>query len=65
MMNEDFISIEHQDRVAILKLNRGITNAIDGKLVLALDSALKKQAADPAVLGLVLTSSNNKFFSIG
>ncbi len=65
MMNEDFISIEHQDRVAILKLNRGITNAIDGDLVLTLDSALKRQAADPDVLGLVLTSSNNKFFSIG
>ncbi|MGB2897288.1 MAG: enoyl-CoA hydratase/isomerase family protein [Anaerolineales bacterium] len=64
-MNEDYITIEHQNQVAILKLNRGITNAIDGNLVLALDSALKRQAADPEVLGLVLTSSNNKFFSIG
>ena len=65
MMNEDIISIEHQDRVAILKLSRGITNAIDGDLIRALDSALKRQAADSEVIGIVLTSSNNKFFSIG
>ncbi len=65
MMNEEFITIEHQNQVAILKLNHGVTNAISGDLVLALDSALKSQAADPDVLGLVLTSSNRKFFSIG
>ncbi|MCJ7567416.1 MAG: enoyl-CoA hydratase/isomerase family protein [Anaerolineales bacterium] len=65
MMNEEFITIEHQNQVAILKLNRGITNAINGDLVLVLDSALKRQAADPDVLGMVLTSSNSKFFSIG
>ncbi|TET97468.1 MAG: enoyl-CoA hydratase/isomerase family protein [Anaerolineales bacterium] len=65
MMDEEFVTIEHQNQVAILKLNRGITNAINGDLVLALDSALKSQAADPDVLGMVLTSSNNKFFSIG
>lgn len=65
MMNEEFITIEHQNQVAILKLNRGITNAINGDLVLVLDAALKKQAADPDVLGIVLTSSNSKFFSIG
>ncbi len=65
MMNEEFVTIEHQNQVAILKLNQGVTNAINGDLVLALDSALKSQAADPDVLGLVLTSSNRKFFSIG
>ncbi len=65
MMNEEFVSIEHQNQIAILKLNREITNAINGDLVLALDSALKSQTADPDVLGMVLTSSNRKFFSIG
>lgn len=65
MMDEEFVTIEHQNQVAILKLNHGVTNAISGDLVLALDSALKSQAADPDVLGLVLTSSNRKFFSIG
>ncbi|MCJ7567969.1 MAG: enoyl-CoA hydratase/isomerase family protein [Anaerolineales bacterium] len=65
MMNEELITIEHQNQVAILRLNRGITNAIDGDLILALDSALKQQAANPDVCGLVLTSSNHKFFSIG
>jgi len=64
-MNEEFVTIEHQNQVAILKLNQGVTNAINGDLVQALDSALKSQAADPAVRGMVLTSSNNKFFSIG
>ncbi len=65
MMNEEFVSIEHQNQIAILKLNREITNAINGDLVLALDSALKSQTADPEVLGIVLASSNRKFFSIG
>lgn len=65
MMDEKFVMIEHQNQVAILKLNRGVTNAIDGNLIHALDVALKSQAADPNVLGMVLTSSNNKFFSIG
>ncbi|NOR90171.1 MAG: hypothetical protein GQ524_07930 [Anaerolineales bacterium] len=65
MMNEEFVTIEHQNQVAILKLNHGVTNAISGDLVLALDAALKSQAADPDVLGMVLTSSNRKFFSIG
>ena len=65
MMNEEFVTIEHQNQVAILKLNQGVTNAINGDLVQALDSALKSQAADLAVRGMVLTSSNNKFFSIG
>ena len=65
MMNEEFVSIEHQNQIAILKLNREITNAINGDLILALDSALKSQTADPDVLGMVLTSSNRKFFSIG
>jgi enoyl-CoA hydratase/carnithine racemase len=65
MMNEEFVTIEHQNQVAILKLNHGVTNAISGDLVLALDAALKSQAADHDVLGMVLTSSNRKFFSIG
>ena len=65
MMNEEFVTIEHQNQVAILKLNHGVTNAINGDLVHALDSALMSQAEDPNVLGMVLTSSNSKFFSIG
>ena len=65
MMGEEFITIEHQNQIAILKLNQGITNAINSDLVHALDAALKKQTADPDVHGLVLTSTNSKFFSIG
>ncbi len=65
MMNTEFVTIEHQNQVAILKLNQGVTNPINGDLVLALDSALKSQTADPDVLGMVVTSSNSKFFSIG
>jgi len=65
MMDEKLITIEHQNQVAILRLNRGTTNAINSDLVLALDSAVKRQGADPDVRGLVLTSSNRKFFSIG
>jgi len=64
-MNEEFVTIEHQNQIAILKLHHGVPNAISGDLVHALDSALKSQEADPDVLGMVLTSANNKFFSIG
>lgn len=65
MMDENTITIEHQNQVAIIKLNGGVTNAINGELVLALDSVLQRLAADHDVRGLVLTSANNKFFSIG
>ncbi|MFW9992761.1 MAG: enoyl-CoA hydratase/isomerase family protein [Candidatus Odinarchaeota archaeon] len=59
------IEIEYLEQVGVLKLNRGITNAINLELVNQLSNSLKKMKEDPAVRGIVLTSSNNKFFAIG
>jgi enoyl-CoA hydratase/carnithine racemase len=59
------VQIEVQDSVAVAKLNRGVTNAMNMELVdellkIILDLKFKDQ-----VKALVLTGSNEKFFSIG
>jgi enoyl-CoA hydratase/carnithine racemase len=59
------ISIELQQQVAILRLDRNTTNAINLGLVEALSTALQDVKQDPEVRALVLTSANDKFFSIG
>jgi len=59
------IRTEYRDKVAILKLNRGITNALNLKLVNQLAENLQKARDASNVYGLVLVSSNEKFFSIG
>ncbi|MFQ6084117.1 MAG: enoyl-CoA hydratase/isomerase family protein [Candidatus Aminicenantia bacterium] len=61
----ELISIEYHDKVAILKLNRGITNALNLQLVNKLAEILQKVKDDSDVHSLVLGSSNEKFFSIG
>jgi enoyl-CoA hydratase/carnithine racemase len=59
------ISVDYQDTVAIVRLNRDIKNALDLKLVGELDEILRITRQDQHVHGLVLGSSNDKFFSIG
>lgn len=59
------IHVEHQDEVVLLKLNRGITNALNLQLVNQLAEHLQNVRANSDVHGLVLGSSNEKFFSIG
>jgi enoyl-CoA hydratase/carnithine racemase len=59
------ISLDRQKNVAVLKLDRSTTNAINLELVETLSSALQEVKHDPRVRALVLTSANNKFFSIG
>jgi len=61
----DFASFAVQDTVAIIRLKHGVTNAINETLVSELDSLLAQTAYDRHIHSLVLTSSNNKFFSIG
>ncbi len=57
--------INYQDCQAIIKLNQGTTNAINARMVSELTDALEDMETDPNVTGLVLESSNEKFFSIG
>jgi enoyl-CoA hydratase/carnithine racemase len=59
------ITIERQENVAVFKLDRSTTNAINLELVQALSTGLQDVKQDVSVHALVLTSANNKFFSIG
>lgn len=65
MSTMELIQLEHDDKVAVLKLSKGTTNAIDLELVDQLSNELIKLKDDPNVDGIVLTGSKDKFFSIG
>ena len=54
-----------ENRVAILRLNRGVSNAINPQLVRSLSQAVAAIETDPGITALVLSSSNSKFLSIG
>ncbi len=59
------ISIEFQDSVAIITLDNGVTNTISLQMVGELHQAINKIAEDPEMRSLIITGSNEKFFSIG
>jgi 3,2-trans-enoyl-CoA isomerase len=61
----EYIQIEHQEEVTILKLNRGVINAINMHVLREMGDVLQDIKDDPGVCGLVITSANDKFFSIG
>jgi len=64
MTNEN-VRIEREGGVAILYLSRGVTNALNLELVAGLSQAIEEVKQDAELGGLVLTSANDKFFSIG
>ncbi|MGB7062758.1 MAG: enoyl-CoA hydratase/isomerase family protein [Candidatus Zixiibacteriota bacterium] len=59
------IRTENRDGVAVVTLNRRTTNAINRQLVDELTGTLRQIKGDSDARGAVLTSSNEKFFSIG
>lgn len=59
------ITLDYQDKVMIVNLNRGVINALNLELVQCLSEVFAKAKNDPDVHGLVLGSSNEKFFCIG
>jgi 3,2-trans-enoyl-CoA isomerase len=59
------IQKECSGKTEILKFNRGVTNAINLEFVNDLSGYLESAGEDDGVKGLVLASSNDKFFSIG
>ena len=61
----ELILVDYRDDVAVLKLNRGVTNAINLELLEQLAEHLKTIRDDPGLHSLVLSSANSKFFSIG
>jgi 3,2-trans-enoyl-CoA isomerase len=59
------IKMEYHDGVACITLAKGTTNALDLQLLTELSENITHISKNPDVHGLVLTSSNEKFFSIG
>jgi enoyl-CoA hydratase/carnithine racemase len=59
------ITVDYQDTVAIVKLSRDVTNALDMELVKELGELLERVQHDSNMSALVLGSSNDKFLSIG
>lgn len=59
------INVNYFDNVVVVELNRSTTNALNPGLVQRLAAILHNVEADPKVQALVLTSANDKFFSIG
>jgi enoyl-CoA hydratase/carnithine racemase len=60
-----WIEASTEDGIRILRLNRGVTNAINGELLDELQAGLEEGKASAEITSLVLTSANDKFFSIG
>ncbi len=61
----DLVSIEYRDKVAVAKLKRGVTNPLNLELVRELADNVRTVRDNLDVNSLVLTSANQKFFSIG
>jgi len=59
------VTVERRDRVAILKLARDVTNALNLEHVTHLAKALDEAKQDSEVRGIVLASANDKIFSLG
>ncbi|UCD36837.1 MAG: enoyl-CoA hydratase/isomerase family protein [Fidelibacterota bacterium] len=59
------INSEHEANVVFLELNHGVTNAINSQVVQELSESIQAVKSNPNIHAVVLTSSNDKFFSIG
>lgn len=59
------ITVDYRDDVAVVRLSRSVTNALNLELVNQLRDTLERIEHDPNVCGLVLGTSSDKFFSIG
>jgi len=59
------IAVNYHQEIAIVKLSRGITNALNLELIQSLRAIIRQIREDANICGLVLSSSNDKFFSIG
>jgi len=59
------IDLSFQDTVAVIKLDRAVTNALSLQLIEEMAVALSRVASYPKARAVVLSSANDKFFSIG
>jgi len=65
MKEYTFISLHNQEQIGIVSMKRGITNAIHQEMINELSDAFHYLKEDPNTRSAVLTSANEKFFSIG
>jgi enoyl-CoA hydratase/carnithine racemase len=61
----DFIAVDIKDDVAVFKLQRSVTNPLNLDFLKEISSNLHDLEKNPKVRAIVLTSTNDKFFSIG
>jgi enoyl-CoA hydratase/carnithine racemase len=61
----EMVSVENHGKVLFAKMNSGVTNALNLKMVQELEAVIKQVKNDPGINSLVLGSSNEKFFSLG
>jgi enoyl-CoA hydratase/carnithine racemase len=61
----EMIEVDHVGDVAVVRLKRGITNPLNLDLVTELRDSISRARQSPDIRAVVLTSANEKFFSIG
>jgi enoyl-CoA hydratase/carnithine racemase len=59
------LTIDRRDSVAVIKFDHGVINALSPDFIKRIGESLDEVGNDAGVRGVVLTSSNDKFFSIG
>ncbi len=60
-----WIEAATEEGVRILKLNRGVTNPLNGEVVKELSGHIREVEDSKKIMALVITSANEKFFSLG
>jgi enoyl-CoA hydratase/carnithine racemase len=61
----DFVAVETKDNVAVVKLQRSVTNPLNLDFLNEISRSLHDLEEDPQVRAIVFTSTNDKFFCIG
>jgi enoyl-CoA hydratase/carnithine racemase len=64
-MSKTMITLERDGEMAILTMSRGVTNALNFDFIEDIKTALLEVRNDESIGGLLLESSNDKFFCIG
>jgi enoyl-CoA hydratase/carnithine racemase len=59
------IELEKHDEITILRLNQGTTNPLNLEFIQEISKNMELLKNDPNVRGVVITSGNDKFLSIG
>ena len=59
------LAFDRDETTAIVRLTRGVTNPLNGELVTELAQVIQRIKDDRDIRSLVLSSANDKFFSIG